>query len=95
MASSASRVLAFALDELKQMARGRGLQLMPLEPGESVVALGVVHSGRALLSVQTPRSGRHDEVKLALADFTGKRGRRGKDTPKRWLVLAIADASQR
>lgn len=95
VASSASRVLAFALDELKQMARGRGLQLMPLEPGESVVALGVVHSGRALLSVQTPRSGRHDEVKLALADFTGKRGRRGKDTPKRYLVLAIADASPR
>ncbi|AQR66308.1 DNA topoisomerase IV subunit A [Aquaspirillum sp. LM1] len=95
VASSASRVLAFALDELKQMARGRGLQLMPLEPGESVVALGVVHSGRALLSVQTPRSGRLDEVKLALADFTGKRGRRGKDTPKRYLVLAIADASQR
>ena len=95
VASSASRVLAFALDELKQMARGRCLQLMPLEPGESVVALGVVHSGRALLSVQTPRSGRLDEVKLALADFTGKRGRRGKDTPKRYLVLAIADASQR
>ena len=72
-----------ALDELKQMGRGRGLQLLALDDGDALTALGVVSSGRALLTVQIPRSGRLDEVRLPLDEFIGKRGRRGKEAPKR------------
>ena len=49
-------------------------------------------SGRALFTVQIPRSGRLDEVRLPLDEFIGKRGRRGKEAPKRWLVLGVRDA---
>ena len=90
--SQQARLLAFALDELKQMGRGRGLQLLALDDGDALAALGVVSSGRALLTVQIPRSGRLDEVRLPLDEFIGKRGRRGKEAPKRWLVLGVRDA---
>ena len=90
--SQQARLLAFALDELKQMGRGRGLQLLALDDGDALAALGVVNSGRALLTVQIPRSGRLDEVRLPLDEFIGKRGRRGKEAPKRWLVLGVRDA---
>ncbi|MEQ6289881.1 DNA topoisomerase IV subunit A [Vogesella sp. GCM10023246] len=90
VASDGGRLLAFPASELKELAKGRGLMLMALEAGEAVTAFGLVAGERALLATTSVRGKVADE-KLALAEFDGKRGRKGKLLPKKWTVAAIRD----
>ena len=57
----------------------------------TLTALGVVSSGRALLTVQIPRSGRLDEVPAAGRIHRQTRPTRQRSA-KRWLVLGVRDA---
>ncbi|MFC3531499.1 DNA topoisomerase IV subunit A [Vogesella facilis] len=90
VASDGGRLLAFPASELKELAKGRGLMLLALDDGEAVTAFGLVAGERALLATTSIRGKVADE-KLALAEFDGKRGRKGKLLPKKWTVTAIRD----
>ena len=90
VASSSGRLLAFPAEELKEMAKGRGLTLMALDEGDAVTAFGLVSAERALLAVTSVR-GKVSDEKLALAEYAGKRARKGKLMPKKWQVGAIGD----
>jgi topoisomerase-4 subunit A len=78
--SSAGRLLVFPLDELKHQPKGgRGLTLMGLEAGESLIAIAAF--GAALRVVGSGRGGKPKEELLkgaALAPFLGRRARKGK-----------------
>lgn len=90
VASSDGRVLAFALSELREMSKGRGLQLMSLAPGATLLALGVTCSDAA--KIWTKSRGKLSAQTLQLADFLGARGRRGKALPKVLNIERITDA---
>ena len=90
VASDGGRLLAFPASELKELAKGRGLMLLALDDGEAVTAFGLVAGERALLATTSIRGKVADE-KLALAEFDGKRGCKGKLLPKKWTVTAIRD----
>ncbi|MDF0604627.1 DNA topoisomerase IV subunit A [Neisseriaceae bacterium TC5R-5] len=90
VAASSGRLLAFPLAELKELAKGRGLMLMALEEGETLSALGVVNGDKVLLATESVR-GKLAEEKLALAEFQGKRGRRGRPLAKRTLIHRISE----
>ena len=78
--SAAGRLLVFGLDELKlQSNGGRGLTLMDLEPGDSLLSLCAFGNGLCVLG--TGRGGKAKEEVLrnaGLAFFMGKRARKGK-----------------
>lgn len=88
--TSEARVLAFPLAELKPLAKGRGLMLVQLDDGETTTAVGIVSGAKATLT-GTLRTGREDSFNIMLADYIGKRARRGKLLPKRWQISAIRD----
>ncbi|MFC3627433.1 DNA topoisomerase IV subunit A [Vogesella amnigena] len=90
VASDGGRLLAFPASELKELAKGRGLMLLALDDGEAVTAFGLVAGERALLATTSVRGKLADE-KLPLAEFDGKRGRKGKLLPKKWTITAIRD----
>lgn len=87
-AADNGRLLAFPAAELKELAKGRGLMLMQLDAGEALTAVGLVDGERALLQTTSVR-GKASEEKLPLAEFDGKRGKRGKLMPKKWTVSQI------
>ena len=87
-ASDGGRALAFAATELKMLSKGRGLMLMALDGGEALTAIGLVAGEKALLSTVSVRGKAGDE-KLSLAEFDGKRGKKGKLMPKKWTVSVI------
>ncbi len=89
-ASDGGRLLAFPASELKDLAKGRGLMLMALDDGETLTAIGLVAGDKALLATVSVRGKVADE-KLALAEFDGKRGRKGKLMPKKWTVGRIGN----
>ncbi len=75
-----SRLLVFAVDELKWQPRGgRGLTLIDLDPGDALVS--VVAFGAALRVQGSGRGGREKEEVLRgerLAEFAGRRARKGR-----------------
>lgn len=82
VASSEGRVLAFALSELKEMSKGRGLQLMALGEGK-LVGMCVLDAQAEQVHIgSTLCSGRHVFERIELAPFRAPRGRRGKLLPK-------------
>ena len=89
-AADSGRLLAFPAGELKELSKGRGLMLMALDEGAAMTAIGLVAGAKALLSTTSVRGKAGDE-KLALEEFIGKRGKKGKLMPKKWLVSAIRE----
>ena len=81
--SQNSRMLVFAADELKEMARGRGVTLMGLDDGEKLVAVGF--AGKTSVSVTgTARSGKERTVTIEGADLQKhvlRRARKGRLLP--------------
>ncbi|AJP48563.1 DNA topoisomerase IV subunit A [Rugosibacter aromaticivorans] len=81
--SESGRLLIFALAELKEMARGRGLMLLDLAKNDALAGVAVVEAkplriqgigraGKALEALLEPR---------AQAAFHGSRARRGQEIP--------------
>ncbi|MBU6440880.1 MAG: DNA topoisomerase IV subunit A [Betaproteobacteria bacterium] len=76
------RLLLFDIGELRELPRGgRGVQLMALQPGQSVAAVLALAEGDGLELSGKGRGGK-ERVQLlsarALQDFIGRRARRGK-----------------
>jgi topoisomerase-4 subunit A len=91
--SSAGRLLVCSLQELPDLARGKGNKLLAVRPseGESMVAVSVVGEGQSLLVRSGTRTMtlRWDE----LQGYRGERGRRGALLPRGWRkVDALASA---
>ncbi|HNG79590.1 MAG TPA: DNA topoisomerase IV subunit A, partial [Burkholderiaceae bacterium] len=79
-ASAAGRLLVYPLDELKQQPNGgRGLMLMDVEDGDALAAVTAFAQNLRVLG--SGRGGKPKDEELrphALAQHTGKRGRKGK-----------------
>jgi topoisomerase-4 subunit A len=80
LASSGGHLLLFPADGLPRMAKGKGVKLIGLKPGETVCAAAVmpvgaglaVHAGKRTLALNTGD----------LAAYAGERAQRGKLLPK-------------
>ena len=83
-----ARALVFPAGELKALAKGRGLMLMQLDDGDTLETLAVVE-GSAARICGTLRTGREDSFRLEFADYVGKRAKKGKLLPKRWVITAV------
>lgn len=86
--SSANRLLAFPLLELKVMAKGRGLQIMSLPSDETLNFIVLSDSPEFTLETQGKRGGRHQET-LRVQDISNRRGHKGKELSVLGAILAI------
>ncbi|MCT6881666.1 DNA topoisomerase IV subunit A [Snodgrassella alvi] len=86
--SSANRLLAFPLLELKVMAKGRGLQIMSLPSDETLNFIVLSDSPEFTLETQGKRGGRHQET-LRVQDISNRRGHKGKELSVSGAILAI------
>jgi topoisomerase-4 subunit A len=81
--SEGSRMLVFSADELKEMARGRGVTLMGLDDDEKLVAVGF--AGKSAVTVTgTSRSGKERTVTIEGEDLQRhvlRRARKGRLLP--------------
>ncbi|TCP11378.1 DNA topoisomerase IV subunit A [Crenobacter luteus] len=91
VASSAGRLLAFPLSELKELGKGRGLMLIKLEAGETLAAAGLADGDRVVATFVGAR-GRVADESVPLADFDGERGRRGKPHGRKGTLAAFRSA---
>ena len=81
--SENGRMLIFPADELKELARGRGVTLMGLDEGEKLVAAGFA-SGGSVSVTGTTRSGKERTVTMGGKDFDHyvlRRARKGRVLP--------------
>jgi len=90
--SDTSRLLMFALTELKEMARGRGLMLISLTSKENLSAIALVSNHR--LRIQgIGRAGKSVEGVLEpmmQAPFHGHRARRGQEIPFKMKPVGLS-----
>ena len=77
LASANKRLLAFAISEMKIMAKGRGLQLIKLVNGDTLALISAVSSELYTLHIIGKRGAIHQET-LRIADIAGKRASKGK-----------------
>ena len=81
--AESGRFHVFMLDELKQLSGGgRGVQLLPLDDKDSLVAAVAFGPSDSLVISGTGRGGKDREEILKpslLAERLGKRGRKGKE----------------
>ena len=90
--SSKGRLLVFALAEMREMPRGRGVIVMGLDPGEALAAVALVPARRVVLQ-GTNRLGRPTPYVLEgeeLARHVLHRARKGALLPKRMKVTGFA-----
>ncbi|MCF7530259.1 DNA topoisomerase IV subunit A [Neisseria lisongii] len=78
--SDGLKALAFTLNELKVMAKGRGLQLMSLDAGDQLAFTAVVSTPEIHAESEGKRGAAHQH-RISLADIGGKRGKKGKALP--------------
>ena len=77
LASANKRLLAFAISEMKIMAKGRGLQLIKLADGDTLALAAALRSEHYTLHIIGKRGAAHQET-LRIADIAGKRAGKGK-----------------
>lgn len=86
--SSANRLLAFPLSELKIMSKGRGLQIMSLPKGETLKFVSLIEGGEFVLETRGKRGANHREV-LRIQDIVNKRGHKGKELSVNGSIIAV------
>ena len=86
--SSANRLLAFPLHELKMMAKGRGLQIMSLPANEKLLYFTLTNKSEFKLETQGKRGGRYQET-LRVQDILNKRGHKGKELSVSGDIVAV------
>ncbi|MEA3155026.1 MAG: topoisomerase subunit, partial [Betaproteobacteria bacterium] len=77
--SEHGRMLLFKADELKELARGRGITLMGLDPGEKMTVVGF-GTAKAVTVVGKTRTGNEKTLRVSGADlkkFIVHRARKG------------------
>jgi topoisomerase-4 subunit A len=86
-ASSDGRLLVFPLEELPELARGKGNKILavPGKDGVKLTAVCVLAEGQAL---RIDSGTRHMTIKAGdLAHYAGARGRRGMALPRGWRTV--------
>jgi topoisomerase-4 subunit A len=89
--SEHGRMLLFPADELKELARGRGITLMGLDPGEKMTAVGF-GDAKAVTVIGKSRSGSEKTVRVAGADlkkYVVRRARKGCLLPGKMTPVAV------
>lgn len=86
--SSANRLLAFPLSDLKIMSKGRGLQIMSLPKGETLQFISLIEGGEFVLETRGKRGANHREV-LRIQDIVNKRGHKGKELSVNGSIIAV------
>jgi len=95
-ASGEGRLLVFGIDEMKAMARGRGVILMGLEDKEKLCVVAV-YNGNALQVDGVGKNGKAKSVTLSgakLEHHVGHRARMGRVLPDRMTPTAITVPSK-
>ena len=90
-ASESGKLLVFDIDEMRAVARGRGVIIMGLDDKEELAAVAVL-PGSALVMVWTGRGGKEKRLELSgakLSSYYGKRARMGRVLPDRMRPSAI------
>ncbi len=90
LASSEPRLLAFAVTELKQMSKGRGLQLMSLGADERLSHATLVSGAEFSIETRGKRGASYRE-RLRVQDIVNKRGRKGKILDISGSLTAVLD----
>lgn len=80
LASSDNRMLAFGITELKALSKGRGLQLMSLSSGNTLIAINAIVHTQVVVSILGPR-GKISTETIRILDILNKRAKRGKELP--------------
>ncbi len=81
--SAEGRLLVFGIDEMRALARGRGVILMGLEKGEKLVATAILH-GRSVKVQGQGRGGKDKDMDISgekLEHYRGHRARMGRVLP--------------
>jgi topoisomerase-4 subunit A len=89
--SEGGRMLLFPAHELREIARGRGIMLMGLDPGEKLAAVGFA-DGKSVTITGRTRSGAERSVKVAgaaLAKHILHRARKGCQLPGKLVPLMV------
>ncbi len=89
--SEGSRMLVFPAEELKEMARGRGVTLMGLDDGEKLIAVGFSDAGSVSVA-GTSRTGKERTVTIDGAELTKyvlHRARKGRLLPGKLAPSAV------
>ncbi|HEV7394301.1 MAG TPA: DNA topoisomerase IV subunit A, partial [Burkholderiales bacterium] len=89
--SEHGRMLLFKADELKELARGRGITLMGLDAGEKMTVIGF-GTAKAVIVVGKTRSGNEKTVRVAGAElkkFIVHRARKGCLLPGKIVPTAV------
>ena len=93
--SSDGRLLAFLLDELPELARGRGNRILGLPAGEGLHLVAVCAFARRQL-VRVDSGQRYMRLRpIALRKYIGPRGRRGLVLPRGYRKVDALDAESR
>ena len=90
--SEEGRMLLFAVDELKELGRGRGITLMGLNDGEKLVAVGFGNS-KSVTVEGISRSGKEKSVTIEGADLQKhivRRARKGCLLPGKLKPIGVA-----
>lgn len=94
--SESGRFHVFALDEVKSLAGGgRGIQLLPLENGDSLLSVIAFGPEDSLVVFGTGRGGKEREETLKpahLLERFGKRGRKGRELDVKFKVEGMRKA---
>ena len=77
LASSDKRLLAFTLNELDVMAKGRGLQLISLTDHATLTHIALINTPDCIIQHTGKRGAAYQEC-LRIVDIENKRGRKGK-----------------
>ena len=91
--SANGRMLLFKADELKEMARGRGITLMGLDDKEAMSAVGF-SDGQAVTVIGTSRSGKEKTSRVAGAELQKHvlhRARKGCLLPERLVPTGVRE----
>ena len=93
--SSDGRLLAFPLDELPELARGRGNKILGLPAGEGLHLVAVCAFAKRQL-VRVDSGQRYMRLRpIALRKYIGPRGRRGLVLPRGYRKVDALDAESR
>ena len=93
--SQTGRLLVFPLDEMKVMAKGRGLMILDLGPKDELVAVAV-GAGKAITVQGTGRAGKATEWQLAakeISAYRGGRARKGQAIPAKLKPTGLVDGA--
>lgn len=77
LATQQKRLLAFPINQMKTMAKGKGLQLIHLQNHDQLHCLNIIQHPEYTVDIQKKRGSIHQEH-LKTADIISKRGRKGK-----------------